>query len=200
MIAIARPKKGPARLKKKGEAQTLADCKEYDLCPADYQAGRKRLKKHRYYSAKAVKLLLLQAHHPKCCFCEKGFLPANLHIEHFRPKNGFRQSLSQGQDELPGYYWLAYHWDNLLLSCFDCNSKWKKTFFPLANPRERARSHHDDISMERPLFLDPAELNPREHIQFAKDAPQGITRQGRMTALSEETSLSRRDAPCSVFG
>ena len=90
MIAIARPKKGPARLKKKGEAQTLADCKEYDLCPADYQAGRKRLKKHRYYSAKAVKLSL------RTCI---------LNISD--RKNGFRQSLSQGQDELPGYYWLA---------------------------------------------------------------------------------------------
>ncbi len=195
MIAIARPKKGPAGLKKKGEAQTLADCKEYDLSPADYQTGRKRFNKRRYYSEMPVKRLLLQVHHSKCCYCEKRFPPSNLHVEHFRPKSGFRQTANQTQDELPGYYWLRYDWDNLLLSCLDCNSTHKRTFFPLANPRQRARSHHDDTSIERPLFVDPVQLDPRDHIQFNRDAPEGITGEGRGTirGLCLRRSLLRED-------
>jgi hypothetical protein len=35
----------------------------------------------------------------------------------------------------------AYEWSNLLISCSVCNTSWKRTFFPLANPTQRARSH-----------------------------------------------------------
>lgn len=87
----------------------------------------------------------------------------------------------QTQRDLPGYYWLAYRWQNLLLSCHDCNCTYKRTLFPLADPIERARSHHDDLTREQPLFIDPAMQDPRDHIRFDDDLPTGITAQGVTT-------------------
>jgi uncharacterized protein (TIGR02646 family) len=181
MIQVLRPGKEPTSLKRWGERQTRLDCAAFDACPGDYTSGVARFVKKEYYSAKPVKDLLVTIHHSKCCYCEKKLWPSYLHVEHFRPRHGVRQTLDQKSDELPGYYWLAYRWENLLLACLDCNSKFKGTFLPLANPTERARSHCDDIKKENPLFVDPAGECPRNHIHFDGDVPVGITEQGRIT-------------------
>lgn len=182
MIHISRPNKGPSALQKPGEKQTQLDCTAYDSCPGDYRSGKKSFPKKKYYNKKAVKDLLIKMHRSKCCYCEKKYRSrAYLHVEHFRPKSGVRQTRSQAKDELPGYYWLAYYWENLLLSCNDCNCIYKQTLFPLANQTERARSHHDDIMREHPLFIDPVGQDPRDHIRFDDDVPKGITQQGVMT-------------------
>ena len=181
MIRIPRPGNGPASLKRWGERQTRLDCAAHDACPNDYRSGKKRFQKRDYYSTKTVKDVLVSIHNGKCCYCERKLWPSYLHVEHFRPRSGVRQALDQKSDELPGYYWLAYRWENLLLACLDCNSRFKCTFFPLVNPIERARSHHDDVTRELPLFIDPVEEDPRIHIRFDGDTPEGHTPQGRMT-------------------
>jgi 5-methylcytosine-specific restriction endonuclease McrA len=181
MIRIPRSDKVPSSLKRSGERQTRLDCDAYDACPNDYCSGKESFQKREYYSKKHVKDLLVKMHNSKCCYCERKLWPSYLHVEHFRPRYGVRQALDQRSDDLPGYYWLAYRWENLLLACLDCNSKFKRTFFPLVNPTERARSHHDDIGNESPLFVDPVGEDPRIHIRFDCDAPEGLTPQGRMT-------------------
>lgn len=182
MIRVQRPDNGPQSLKASGERQTKRDCEAYDVCPGDYCSGKASFPKRKYYSEKKVKDLLVAVHHSKCCYCERRFWETdNLDVEHFRPKGGIRQAFDQANDEPPGYYWLAYRWENLLLSCNPCNRRYKKTFFPLENPEERARSHHDDVTRERPLFVDPVSQDPREHIRFDDDTPKGISLQGRMT-------------------
>ena len=146
MIRIERPATGSSILKRKGERQTKSDCESYDACPSDYNSGVKKFPRRNYYSSKPVKKLLVDIHHGKCCFCETWFAESiNLDVEHFRPKAGVRQDLDQKEDELPGYYWLAYRWDNLLLSCNACNRQFKKTLFPLKNPSDRARNHNEDV-------------------------------------------------------
>ncbi len=181
MIHIRRPFEYPASLKRWGEQQTRIDCDAYDACPGDYQSGAKTFPPKKYYSAKAVKALLVEIHYSKCCYCEKKFTPSNLHVEHYRPKSRVRQTLDQ--KETLGYYWLAYRWDNLLLSCHDCNNLCKGTRFPLANPKKRARSHNDPLGEEHPLFIDPSGKNPRKHIRFDGDIPWAPrrNRQGLMT-------------------
>src|SRR5258706_9891547 len=182
MIQIHRPGIGPPGLKESGEEQTRSDCEAYDSCPQEYDAGRPFLQKRTYYSAKDVKNLLVAVHHNKCCYCEKKFLdPLCFDVEHFRPKRGVRQSVDVKTYEPPGYYWLAYRWDNLLLSCIPCNRKYKDTCFPLRDPLGRAWSHHHDITLERPLLIDPVELDPRDHIQFFDERPVGVTDEGRAT-------------------
>lgn len=182
MIEIRRPPNGPPSLKDRGERQTRLDCKAYDACPEDYLSGRTKFPKREYYSEKEVKDVLLEIQNGKCCYCETKFGDSdNLEVEHFRPKGGVRQSSEQKEDDSPGYYWLAYCWENLLLSCRPCNQRYKRTLFPLHNPEARARSHHEDIARERPLFVDPATQDPRAHIWFLDDTPEGITPQGRAT-------------------
>jgi uncharacterized protein (TIGR02646 family) len=181
MIRIARPDAAPASLKRWGEKQTLLDCTDYDASSVNYQTGAARFQWRDYYSKKPIKDVLVAIHCRKCCYCEKRLPPEYLHVEHFRPKGGVRQAPDQTEDELPGYYWLAYRWDNLLLACHACNSTHKKNFFPLMNPTERARSHHDNVANEQTLFVDPMEQDPRLHIRFDRDEPKSRTPEGRET-------------------
>ena len=84
-------------------------------------------------------------------------------VEHFRPKGQVAED-----DTPPGYYWLAYEWSNLLFACQKCNQRFKKTQFPLRDPSKRARSHHDDLSLEEPLLIHPVEEDPEQHVGFYK--------------------------------
>lgn len=182
MIRIVKPAAGPKGLTDKGTLQKRQDCADYDASPNAYRTGKKKFQSKRsIYASKEVKRILSAAQHNKCCYCEKRFrAPINLAVEHFRPKTGVRQSRKL-KEECPGYYWLAYEWDNLLLSCHDCNSSWKQTLFPLANPKNRVRSHHGNISIERALLINPVKDWPRKHIRFRDDAPEPQTQRGRVT-------------------
>jgi hypothetical protein len=181
MIRIKRPSAPPEILGTKGAEQTHLDCIEYDTAPSDFVAGRAAFRDRRLYADRTVKLALVAAHFSKCCYCEtKHTDPDNFDVEHFRPKGGVRQP-HQLSDDLPGYYWMRYQWTNLLLSCNPCNRRYKKTFFPLRNPSERARSHHDELAREQPLLIDPAAEEPRDHVRFLDDAPIALTAKGQMT-------------------
>lgn len=185
MISITRPGTVPPYLARRGVAQTATDCDAYDGCPDDYRSGRIRFSAfdRNIYAAPSVKTALVRFHHGKCCYCEKKFIPANLHVEHFRPKSGVKQRRNQ-KDLHIGYYWLAYVWGNLLLACHDCNSVHKGTLFPLTNPNirtSRTLSHHYDITLENPLFIDPALVDPRDHILFRGVSPVALSPAGRTT-------------------
>ncbi|MEM9457068.1 MAG: hypothetical protein AAGF11_23015 [Myxococcota bacterium] len=114
--------------------------------------------------------------HGKCVYCEAK--RAILHVEHYRPKNavtGARdRELPDGTEQShPGYYWLAYELDNLLLSCEDCNVKFKGTQFPLKDEGTRAWLSSDDLTKEAPLLLCPFEEDePSQHLSL--DLETGI--------------------------
>ena len=88
MIQIVKPKTGPKRLTERGSIQTTEDCANYDASPGAYRSCKKKFKSNRgIFASKAVKKILSDAQHNKCCFCEKRFRAAiNLAVEHFRPK------------------------------------------------------------------------------------------------------------------
>ncbi len=180
MIRIQRSDKAPETLITKGTAQTRKDCASHDCHPGDYRSGSKKFSfdKNIYDT---VKDMLLEAQHQKCCYCEsKGNATSYGEIEHFRPKGGVKQK--QGQSlQYPGYYWLAYDWDNLLVSCKRCNPSHKGNLFPLAVQKRRARSHHDDVNAEQPLFINPAREDPRRHIRFRGEVAIHRTKRGRET-------------------
>ena len=152
MIKIQKSAKPPKTLIEKGATENRENCATYDCSPEDYKSGRKKFEFNtNIYGSKTVKKALLRAQYEKCCYCEAKFLansPGD--VEHYRPKGAVRQTDGQGA-EYPGYYWLAYDWNNLLVSCEDCNRSHKKSLFPLKNPDARARSHHDRID-EAPRF------------------------------------------------
>ena len=181
MIQIHRTDSAPATLQRLGSRQTACDSAAYEEAPEEYRSGRRRFSVKRHYREKAVKDVLRKMHHDKCSYCEtKLHTPAYLHVEHFRPKAAARQNRAEN-DEFPGYYWLTYCWDNLLLACFDCNTTYKGTLFPLEDPSQRARSHEDDVTREREQFVNPSAEDPRNHIRFEKDLPVAQTERGRHT-------------------
>ena len=190
MIKIRRPPKAPTVLVNKGAEKSRRDCEDYDRHKDAYRQGSKRFTfSDRVYGHMSVRQALLNAHHGKCCYCESR-LGASSHavIEHFRPKGSVKQESGQ-QIEYPGYYWLAYSWSNLLLSCDVCNSAHKRSLFPLADDKVRARCHHDDLNAECPLFVDPANEDPRQHISFRGPAIFGTSAKGRTTV--EKLGLRR---------
>ena len=112
MIRIERFGSGPEILKRRGCRQTNKDRASYDAASGDYRSGVKKFLIKDHYRLPEVKDELFEIHYGKCCYCEEKFVKRDLHVEHFRPKGGFKQSRNQDYDCFPGYYWLAYCWNN----------------------------------------------------------------------------------------
>ena len=153
---------------------------KYDENPDGYTGSNPEKFSYRpnIYGHASVKEKLKECQHNKCCYTEARFEGDFPHVEHFRPKGGVNKELTK---ELlyPGYYWLAYEWDNLFLSKSRINVSHKRNLFPLDNESKRARNHHQDIANEVPLLIDPGREDPREHIRFHNDEPiacKGSTR------------------------
>ena len=182
MIRIHRPPRSPDILQDAGEQHTEENRELYILHMDEFDSGSKKFPFERVvYGHRSVKDTLLLAQFDRCCYCESKFGATSFGaVEHFRPKGAVRQERGHGL-EYPGYFWLAYSWDNPVVSCEKCNSGYKGSFFPLANPENRARNHLDDICIERPLFVDPARENPRHHMRFRGASIEPLTTRGRET-------------------
>lgn len=142
------------------------------------------------YGHKDVKDALIKVQDYKCCFCESkiGHI-SHGDVEHFRPKAGWVQD--NEAINKPGYYWLAYEWDNLMLSCEICNQRHKKNLFPLLNPAQRALSHNTPISLESPLFIHPANENPEDFITFKEEIPVAVEGNERGEETIKKLGLDR---------
>ena len=140
--------------------------------------GTKHEVKDSVYAHKEVKKALEALFHDKCAYCEtKLTAPSDWEVEHFRPKGRVAEV-----DDHPGYYWLAYTWDNLYASCQHCNQRrrdrprWqdsreldargKADQFPLIDERNRAKSSRDDITAEGPILIDPCRDDPEEYLGY----------------------------------
>lgn len=74
--------------------------------------------------------LLANVFYKKCAYCETPVGRSVFHAEHYRPKGRvtadkkkvkIKNDLGKEVDH-PGYFWLAFHWKNLLPSCALCNT------------------------------------------------------------------------------
>ena len=173
MIKITKSARSPDILSSTGATKQSALCSEFTQHENAFRQGiRIFIFDAGVYGHPTVKKALIAAQHSKCCFCERK-VGADGDVEHFRPKAGVRQSSSAPMLK-PGYYWLAYDWDNLLLSCSACNQRYKKNLFPLVNPDNRATSHNDNVAAEEPMFINPAQKNPEQYVSFRKEIPYAI--------------------------
>lgn len=194
MTRIVRSYPEPEILLLKGQEKTTIDCGVYDANPTDFHSGQNSFDFDcDIYGHETVKRKLIQMQHNKCCFCESKITHVSFgDVEHFRPKKGY---MADEHSELkrPGYYWLAYKWENLLFCCELCNRRFKKNLFPLLNEAKRAHSHHDDYANEEPEFIDPSLVDPSIHISFREDVPYAIegSEQGEKTIIA----LGLRDRP-----
>ena len=180
MILVAKPNPAPASLAP-GVAETAAICASYDADPEAYADGRAKFEfKSGIYGSLTLKGSLKSAQHGKCCYCEAIF-NSNYSgdVEHYRPKGAIGAGKRRIQ---PGYYWLAYAWDNLFYACADCNQYRKRAAFPLADEAKRALDHHGMLADEDPLLLNPGgPRDPRGHISFNRDVPISHSEAGRTT-------------------
>ena len=85
----------------------------------------------------------------KCAYCETFIGPRFFgDAEHYRPKG--RVTVRRAAVEIkgrphPGYYWLAYHWKNLVPACQYCNTVGKGTEFPIALGRVHVDHYRPDL-------------------------------------------------------
>lgn len=101
--------------------------------------------------------------HDKCWYVECRNLGTDDDMDHFRPKAGVKEDPTH-----PGYYWLAFEWTNLRLSCHRANrprinpetgeTGGKAEHFPLIDPGTRAMAPGDNLALEVPALLDPTRL------------------------------------------
>jgi len=164
----------------------------YSRNPQAYTDGRKAFEfDSGLYNHETVKQVLVVAQHGKCAFCESRFTHIDYgDVEHFRPKAGWRQEEGEPLNQ-PGYYWLAYEWTNLFVSCTLCNQQFKRNFFPLQTPTRRARSHKDDVAAEDPLLIDPGAEEPEAFISFREEVPYAVGGSARGEATIRILGLRR---------
>lgn len=190
MIKITKPAQAPAILRKRGSRKRAAHCNDYLLHKAEYDAGTRTFTfAADIYGSAEVKQALIAAQHGKCCFCERR-TGEDGDVEHFRPKAGCRQT-PKGPLLRPGYYWLAYDWDNLLLSCSACNQRHKRNLFPLVDPGKRAGTHEDDVTQEQPLFVHPVKQDPEQVIGFRKEIAFAVNGNASGKATIKALGLNR---------
>ena len=135
------------------------------------QSGMDRLVVTDLYRDNRVRVALERLFADKCAYCEtKGVAGFEWDVEHFRPKGRVAEDGAH-----PGYYWLAYSWTNLYLSCTFCNQRrkdkprWndpveaaaagKVDQFPLDPTGSRIIEPSGDTATEGRLLLDPWKTN-----------------------------------------
>lgn len=128
------------------------------------------------YAVDEVRAALEKLFADKCAYCEqKAAGTHDWNVEHYRPKGRVIERPGH-----PGYYWLAYEWSNLFLSCQHCNQRrrgrpsWddptegpafgKGSHFPVQDEASRAMNPADDITRESALLIDPCNENPLSHV------------------------------------
>lgn len=185
MIRVHKPDESPRILRDRGVTLTAELCRLAD--------GGEPLSFDRdIYGAAEVKQVLRAAQHDKCCFCESKLGHAQFgDVEHYRPKAGAHQSATDPSAR--GYYWLAYAWENLYLSCEVCNRRHKRSLFPLANPDRRVASHHraHELHIEQPMFVDPGREDPSEFIEYRRELAVPVRGNPRGAATIAALQLNR---------
>lgn len=194
MISIKKPKEPPI-LSGTGKTETDNLCLEFTNHKADYESGAAKFKfNSKIYGSKSVKNALIKAQHGKCFLCESKVTHiAYGDVEHFRPKGGSQQSADEKKLKVPGYYWLAYVWENLFFACQICNQRFKKNLFPLENPKDRATSHESDLKKEKTLLINPETENPENFISFRGEIPFAVDGNLRGKTTIEVTEINRSE-------
>ncbi|MEM9921782.1 MAG: AAA family ATPase [Bacteroidota bacterium] len=125
----------------------------------------------------------------KCSYCEQevNFEDRQAVADRFRPR---RSALTMDNVAAPDhYYWLLYNWDNLFLSCSDCDFH-KGKYFPVDGRRLRKGSKN--VDKETNVLLDVCKDDPAKHIKYDTNGRMiGLDRRGQLTI--EILKLNRPD-------
>jgi uncharacterized protein (TIGR02646 family) len=160
------------------------------------------------YKEDNVKAALHALFHGKCAYCESFYgSTAPVDVEHFRPKGKVAEDNAH-----PGYWWLAADWGNLLPSCIDCNRRrrqqvkgrdgvalaqygGKQDRFPVETAHVTDPSV--DVSVEKPLLIDPCRDDPARHLGFLVDNMPPLA---LALPLDAPSAPQRGEKSISIFG
>ena len=177
---------------------------EKELLINQRRIRRGEIQKHTFSSNhwKPAKKQLLAETEGKCAYCEAPTsVVAFGDVEHYRPKSI--------------YWWLAYCYDNYLVSCQLCNQRFKKEAFPIQNRKMRSPVirrnttdafiaskvgtiapdplNQDEVNdfirqhkQERPLLLNPYFDDPAEYFAWRAD---DVLREVEVTPNSESVQV-----------
>ena len=127
--------------------------------------------------------------HGKCWYVECKNPGTDDDIDHFRPKSGVKEDATH-----PGYFWLAFDWKNLRLSCHRANrprinpdgagTGGKAGHFPLVNAGARAFTPVEGTGQEVPALLDPTDPQDVAMLTFQQNGEVALSPQfkGQTTA------------------
>lgn len=119
----------------------------------------------------SVRESLSKVFYSKCAYCEVSLEHESGNVDHFRPKGHAINPLRKKANEESSdhYSWLAYEWDNLFLSCVECNRS-KRNFFPVRGPRAWFRCTWSEAEdNEKSLLINPCTIEPSKHLRFLLD-------------------------------
>lgn len=168
--------------------------------------------KRSYYSEPSVKRQLIGDHHGKCAFCECFIMDTDVgDVEHFRPKaevtrpkNGNPKIEAELEEGHTGYFWLAASWDNLYLSCKQCNQAYKRNLFDLFPDSPRSTMANINEKSEIPNLLSPASEDGvlRNLIRFNPDTAEVLRDPKEMygEALNFKVNLIRIKRTIEIVG
>ncbi|MEM6684718.1 MAG: HNH endonuclease [Bacteroidota bacterium] len=133
---------------------------ERELIEEEIKVRRDSIDKHDFATGrwKSAKAQLSRETKQKCAYCESPFaVVAYGDVEHYRPKSK--------------YWWLAYSYENYLVSCQICNQKFKRDVFPVVNnrikpPRFRVNSSQTTLNTIAGK-LSPNPKNPADGMDYA---------------------------------
>jgi len=164
--------------------------------------------KFKFYSAykDQYKDDLLKMFNSRCAYCECFVTVGGRgDIEHFRPKG--ECTALDSKVVRPGYYWLAADWDNLYLSCTNCNQSTTFKILDANNPGEiiektagkmnqfglkdeqfRRNWHTKPLLEEEPyrLLIDPCKEDPEEFLEYTKD---GLVKPHSNNGIAKEKAI-----------
>lgn len=181
---------------------------ETRLLIADRRSGRKRDFDKKILSD-LKKWLLNNVFYNKCALCEYNVVLDYRYRdfeEHYRPKSevteedGVPVLMPDGHPH-PGYYWVAYDWQNMFPLCAQCIRNGKGTKFPIEAERVSDPSKGPDTKslneVEVPRLLNPYRDHPAEHLKFGvKGTVAALSPKGHATIevlhLNSETFTSAR--------
>lgn len=115
------------------------------------------------YKTQDIRDALRDIYNGKCAYCELWVEQS--HVEHYRPKKI--------------YYWLAYSWDNLILSCATCNQhkgvnfNLNGTVAVFTNNSINIDNIHTSSAIydlaELPKMINPEVTDPLDNIRFLEN-------------------------------
>ena len=116
----------------------------------------------------------------KCAFCESAVnVVSARHVHRFRPPQ--EAVGADGKVSREHYWWLAYEWSNLYLSCDRC-ARAAGAQFPVEGIRATPETIGAGLDREKPVLLDPCRDMPDLHLAFHQNGTvDGLTPRGAAT-------------------